>query len=214
LAIISAGSSFRWLRDHIAIDLKIQANSQGIDGYDLMTAEAAKSIVGSHKLLFNPSLGGGMPLDKSSNIRGAFVGIDLIHTRADMIRAVMEGIALGLKGCLDQLKEMTELSEEMLLVGGGSKSALWRQIYADVYNMKVVKTNIDEQAAALGAAACAAVGTGLWKNFDRIDELHTLEECIKPIPENVNKYQKIYEVYKIVSDNLSDIGDIMEDLDI
>ncbi len=214
LAIISAGSSFRWLRDHIAIDLKIQANSQGVDGYDLMTAEAAKSIVGSHKLLFNPSLGGGMPLDKSSNIRGAFVGIDLIHTRADMIRAVMEGIALGLKGCLDQLKEMTELSEEMLLVGGGSKSALWRQIYADVYNMKVVKTNIDEQAAALGAAACAAVGTGLWKNFDRIDELHTLEECIKPIPENVNKYQKIYEVYKIMSDNLSDIGDIMKDLDI
>jgi len=131
-----------------------------------------------------------------------------------MIRAVMEGIALGLKGCLDQLKEMTELSEEMLLVGGGSKSALWRQIYADVYNMKVVKTNIDEQAAALGAAACAAVGTVLWKNFDRIYELHTLEECIKPIPENVNKYQKIYEVYKIMSDNLSDIGDIMEDLDI
>lgn len=214
LAIISAGSSFRWLRDHITIDLKTQANNQGIDVYELMTAEAAQSQVGSHKLLFNPSLGGGMPIDKNTHIRGAFIGIDLVHTRADMIRAAMEGIALGLKCCLDKLKEMTRLSEEMLLVGGGSKSELWRQIYADVYNMKVIKTNIDEQAAALGAAACAAVGTGLWKSFDRIDDLHNLVECITPIPENIEKYQKIYEVYKRVSNCLSDIGNDMGKLDV
>jgi len=131
-----------------------------------------------------------------------------------MIRAAMEGIALGLKCCLDKLEEMTSLSNEMLLVGGGSKSKLWRQIYADVYNMRVSKTNIDEQAAALGAAACAAVGTGLWKSFGRIDELHNLVENITPIPENVEKYQKIYEVYKRVSNSLSDIGDEMGKLDI
>jgi xylulokinase len=214
LAVISAGSSFRWLRDHIAIDLKTQADNQGIDVYDMMTSEAALSRVGAHKLLFNPSLGGGMPMDKSVHIRGAFIGIDLIHTRADIIRAVMEGIALGLKCCLDKLKEMAELSQEMLVVGGGSKSKLWRQIYADVYNMKVIKTNIDEQAAALGAAACAAVGTGLWKSFDQIDKLHIIEECMTPIPENMEKYQKIYKIYKRVSNILSDIGDDMEKMDI
>jgi len=214
LAIAAAGSSFRWLRDHITIDLYLEADAKGVDVYELMTAEASKSIVGSHKLLFNPNLGGGMPLDKSSNIRGAFVGLDLVHTRADIIRASMEGITLGLGNCLDKLKGMTELSDEMLLVGGGSKSALWRQIYADVYGMRVLKTNIDQQAAALGAAACAAVGTGLWKDFDRIDELHILEQSVDPIPENVEKYSKLAKVFKMVSGTLSDIGDVLMDLEI
>ncbi|MCX6089187.1 MAG: FGGY-family carbohydrate kinase [Candidatus Atribacteria bacterium] len=214
LAIIASGSSFRWMRDHLTVDLQAEADAKGLDVYDLMAREASKSEVGAHKLVFNPSLGGGMPLDKSSNIRGAFIGLDLIHTRADLIRAAMEGISLGLRSCLDTLKDMTELSGEMLLVGGGSKSTLWRQIYADAYNMKVLKTNIDQQAAALGAAACAAVGTGLWGNFDPIDGLHILEQCVDPIPENVEKYRKLSKVFKMISESLSDIGDVLNDLEI
>ena len=82
------------VKDHITIDLKPRPIIRD-DVYELMIAEAAQSQVGSHKLLFNPSLGGGMPIDKNIHIRGAFIGIDLVHTRADMIRAAMEGIALG-----------------------------------------------------------------------------------------------------------------------
>ena len=100
----------------------------------------------------------------------------------------------------------------MLLVGGGSKSALWRQIYADIYNLNVVKTNIDQQAAALGAAACAAVGIGLWKDFERIDELHEVEEYVRPIEDNVAFYNREMEIYNRVTDMFCDIGDMLATL--
>ena len=124
----------------------------------------------------------------------------------------MEGISMSLRTCLDELRGVTEISGEMLLVGGGSKNPLWRQIYADVYNITVLKSNIDQQAAALGAAACAAVGTGIWKDFDLIDSLHTIEETVKPIKENVDQYNRLMKVYYAASDSLSDLGDMLADI--
>ncbi len=130
-----------------------------------MTAEAVTSPIGANYLLFNPNMAGGTSMSPSPNIRGAFLGMDLRHTRADMIRAAMEGISMELRIALDALRKMDTFESEMLVVGGGSHSKLWRQILADVYEMNIVKTTIDQQAAALGAAACAAVGTGIWDDF-------------------------------------------------
>lgn len=209
LCVTAGGTAFRWMRDQLCREFAPEAERTGADIYDLMTAEAAKSPIGAHGLLFNPSLGGGMPMDKSYNLRGAFLGLDLVHTRADIIRASMEGITMGLCACLEELKKITPLGDEMLLVGGGSKSAFWRQIYADIYGMKVLKSNIDQQAAALGAAACAAVGTGLWESFDRIDELHEIEERVEPIAENAAKYRRLMGLYRQATDMLCEIGDKM-----
>lgn len=214
LCIASGGTSFRWVKDQLTKDLLDTAEKENADIYDLMTEEARKSPVGANKLLFNPSLGGGMPMDKSANIRGAFMGLDLGHTRADVIRSSMEGITLGLRLCLDDLRKMTEVSDEMLLVGGGSKSALWRQIYADGYNIRVVKSNVDQQAAALGAAAVAAVGTGLWSDFDKIDSIHKIEEVVEPIPENVEAYEKILGIFKKASDYQAELGDLLMSLEL
>lgn len=207
LCIASGGSSYRWVRDAFCKDLSEAAERSRSDVYDLMTEEASHSPIGAKRLIFNPSLGGGMPIDKSVNIRGAFIGLDLGHTRQDLIRAAMEGVTLGLKSCLEELRQLTTLSDEMLIVGGGSKSPLWRQIYADGYNMKIVKTNVDQQAAALGAAAVAAVGTGIWNNFDKIDQIHQVTELAMPIAENVRKYQNLFEVFKLASGHQSDLGD-------
>ena len=112
------------------------------------------------------------------------MGLDLGHTRADVIRSAMEGVAFGLRVALDELRRLTRIADEMTVVGGISRSQLWRQIFADVYQMNIVKTNIDQQAAALGAAALAAVGTGIWSDFNIIDEIHAVEDIAKPIPEN------------------------------
>jgi xylulokinase len=177
--------------------------------YDLMTAEAAESPVASNGLLFNPNMAGGTSLSASTNIRGAFVGMDLLHTRADLIRAAMEGIALELRIALDALRRMETLNEEILVVGGGSRSALWRQIYADVYNTTIVKTNIDQQAAALGAAACAAVGTGLWESFDFVDQIHEVQDVIHPDPQHTAIYEKVLPIFVQAGLHLSDLGDLM-----
>lgn len=209
LCINAGGTAFRWMRDVLCKEFVDEADKINVDVYDLMTEEAKKSSIGANGLIFNPSLGGGAPMDKSLNLRGSFVGLDLIHTRADIIRASMEGISMGLRRCLDALRQCTYVSDEMLLVGGGSKSAFWRQIYSDIYKTTVLKSNVDQQAAALGAAACAAVGTGLWENFDIIDDLHHIEERVEPNPENVKFYDKRMEVFNSVNDYLCDIGDIM-----
>ncbi|MDC7289389.1 FGGY-family carbohydrate kinase [Blautia schinkii] len=209
LCVTAGGTAFRWYRDQLGHEFSAAARETGADEYDYMTNEASKSPIGAKRLIFNPSLGGGMPMNKSYNLRGGYVGLDLIHTRADVIRATMEGITMGLRSCLDEIRNMTEIGDEMLLVGGGSKSALWRQIYADIYNMNVVKSNIDQQAAALGAAACAAVGTGIWDDFEQIDELHQVEEYVKPIQENVEFYNREMEIYNKVTDMFCDIGDML-----
>lgn len=212
LCVAAGGTAFRWYRDQLGHEFLAAARETGEDEYDYMTREAGQSVRGANRLIFNPSLGGGMPMNKSYQLRGGYVGLDLVHTRADVIRATMEGITMGLRSCLDEIRKMTELGEEMLLVGGGSKSALWRQIYADIYNLNVVKTNIDQQAAALGAAACAAVGIGLWKDFERIDELHEVEEYVRPIEDNVAFYNREMEIYNRVTDMFCDIGDMLATL--
>ena len=165
--------------------------------------------IGSNSIIFNPSLAGGNCLDDSPNIRGAFMGLDLGHTRPDLIRSVMEGVAFGLRVALDELRRLTRVADEMTVVGGISQSKLWRQMLADVYQMNIVKTNIDQQAAALGAAALAAVGTGIWSDFSIIDEIHAVEDVAEPIPENSAAYARLLPIYKKASQMNSEIGDML-----
>jgi xylulokinase len=211
-SIFSAGSSFRWVRDTLFRSLVEQAERDDVDTYDLMTAQAMDSPVGANWLVFNPTMAGGTPRDASPNIRGAFMGLDLGHTQADVIRGTMEGIAMGLRMALDALRKLTPLSDEMTLVGGGSASKLWRQIIADVYGMKIVKTNIDQQAAALGAAAVAAVGSGLWPDFSRIDDIHKIESVEHPIPQNQRVYEDILPIYSKARTQLAELGDLIDHL--
>ncbi|MCS7261069.1 MAG: FGGY-family carbohydrate kinase [Anaerolineae bacterium] len=214
VSIFSAGSSFRWVRDQLCQNLVAQAAQQQVSAYELMTALAAESPVGANRLLFNPSLGGGTALEGGQNIRGAYIGLDLRHTQADLIRAAMEGIALGLRRALDVLRRLTRLEDEMLIVGGGSRSALWRQICADVYNMTLVKTQIDQEAAALGAAAVAAVGTGLWRDFSQIDVIHKIEHVTRPIPHHAAIYERLLPIFIRAAQHQAELGEMLAALEL
>ena len=170
--------------------------------------------MGANKLLFNPSLAGGSSQEPNAEIRGAFSGLDLSHTRVDLIRAGMEGIAMNLGAVLQVLKRFSSLSGEMVIVGGGSKSSLWRQIFADVFGMKIVKTNIGEEAGSLGAAAIAAVGCKLWEDFSKVDQIHQVESVAEPIAENSVAYHKLEPVYEILRSAQAEIGVALHKLDI
>ena len=208
VSVFSSGTSFRWVRDQFCQDLVKQAEEQGRDVYELMTELAAQSPVGARGVIFNPNLGGGSSYDPSLNIRGAFLGLDLGHTRADVLRATLEGIAMELRMALDGLRKMVSLSDEMVVVGGGSRSKLCRQIYADLYHMRIIKTNIDQGAAALGAAALAAVGAGLWKDFEIIDQIHHVVDVTEPDPHNIEIYDRLMPVFIKAGNYLGEIGDM------
>ena len=210
-SIFSGGSSLQWIRNQFCIDLM---NDDTQDAYTAMNALAAESPLGSNKLIFNPSLAGGSGSDDTPNVRGAFIGMELVHTRSDVIRSVMEGIALSLRIALDRLREMTRVSDEMLLVGGGGKSPFWRQMFADIYNMKILETTVGQDAGSLGAAALAAVGTGIWSDFGKIDTLHELIKVNSPDSVNAKEYEKLLGLYKKINSHLYDIGDMMADFNI
>jgi xylulokinase len=175
---------------------------------------AAESPIGANKTLFLPTMAGGSSIDHSQNVRGAFVHLDLGNTQADLVRATMEGIGMSLRLALDALERIAHVSSEMIAVGGGSRSDLWMQIYADLYGKDMVRTNIGQQAAALGAAAVASVGVGLWDDFSRIEQIHEVQDVRKPIAANRTQYEKLLPIFARLTRDQADVGDLFAELDL
>ncbi len=204
-SIFAGGSSFRWIRDTFCQDLT------KTDAYDRMSELASTSPIGANGVVFNPSLAGGTSQDKSVNIKGAFVGLKLKNTREDIIRAAMEGIALNLKITIECLKERTYVSNDILFCGGGSKSSFWMQMFADVFDMNIIKTNIDQDAASLGAAAICLRSIGIWSDYSGISQLHHVEKIFKPNQVNVSKYAHLSKIFAYARDAIADIDDCLEE---
>jgi xylulokinase len=156
----AAGLSLRWFRDTFA------TNSSGArESYDQLTAEAAKIPAGSDGLLWTPYLMGERTPHLDSNARGALIGLTASHTRAHVVRAILEGVAFSLRDTFTLFREMNVPVTTIRLGGGGARSPLWRQIQADVYGHAVEIVEAEE-GAAYGAAILAAVGAGMWPSVD------------------------------------------------
>jgi xylulokinase len=214
VSIFSAGTSFAWVRDNICGELISESEVSGRDVYSMMDELAEQAPVGSNKLLFNPSLAGGTSQDPSVHIRGAYIGLDLKHGKPDLIRAAMEGIAMNLRLRLDLLRKYSELEDDILFVGGGARSRTYLGIFADAFNTRIRKTNIDQDAGALGAAAVAAVGCGLWDAFDQIDEVHKTLEVIEPRELNVSKYEKLLPIFERAAEYQAALSDALHKVEL
>jgi xylulokinase len=214
VSIFSAGTSFGWVKDNLCNDLIAEVGAGNKEIYSLMNEIAGQAPLGSNKLLFNPSLAGGTSQDSSVYIRGAYIGLDLKHGKPELIRAAMEGIAMNLRLRLDLLRMYTQLEDEILFVGGGARSRFYLSIFADVFNTRIVKTNIDQDAAALGAAAIAAVGCRIWENFEKIDRIHKVVEVVVPDQKNNAKYEKLLPVFSLAAEYQAKISDALQDIDL
>lgn len=201
-SIFSGGSSLRWVRDTLFSDITDNPY-QTIDQY------AKTSPVGANGVFFNPTLAGGTSQDKSTHIQGGFVGLSLSTTRSDLARSVLEGITMNLKQSMDFLSKQVALDDTVLICGGGSKSPFWLQLFSDILNRNVVKTNIDQDTASLGAAAIAAKALGFIDSYDIIPSLHKIESSYTPQQSNVLLYEKLCLRFNQLSDMLSDFGDTL-----
>lgn len=190
-----AGLSLKWFRDQFCGDYVEEAKKQGVNVYDLMGKDAATVPVGSNKLIYLPYLMGERTPHLDPDCRGVFFGLSAIHTKKDMIRAVMEGVSYSLKNCADILYGMGVTIDEMMACGGGGTSPLWRQMLADLYGCDV-KTIVSQEGPALGVAILAAVGAGLYSDVvSACAKAVTTDQSCPPIPENQKEYPKYYEVY-------------------
>lgn len=201
---LSAGLSLRWFRDNFCLSELETAFGMGVDPYYLMDKQAEKIEIGADKLLFMPYLMGERSPILDAKARGAFIGLSAIHNKYHMLRAVMEGVMYSQKTCLEVLKEMDVLPSEMLACGGGGTSQLWRQMMADVFGCPV-NTITNKEGPALGVALMVAVGTGIYENIEIACETAIeYNKAQEPICENSEKYEKVYNIFKVVYSNLKE----------
>ena len=121
---------------------------------------------------------------------------------------------MNLRLRLDLLRRYTRLDDEILFVGGGAKSRFYLGIFADVFNTRILKTNIDQDAGALGAAAIAAVGCGLWESFDKIDEIHKTMEVVDPDEQNNARYEKLLPVFELAAEYQARISEALRAIEL
>lgn len=209
-AIFSAGNTYRWVRDVLCKDLIAKETETGIDVYELMNEEGMDSSIGANGIYMVPHLAGGSGLDKCADVRGCYTGLDLKHTRGDLVRATLEGICFALRVALDELKKETEVSDGMLIVGGGAKSPFWMQLFANIYGLDVTNSESGENAGSLGAMATAAIGTGLWEDYSKLKEINKPTKTFVKEVDVMEAYEKLYVIYKKISEFHSEIAELQK----
>lgn len=185
--MLSAGASLNWLRHTLAPE----------KSFDQLVHTAADIPAGSEGLLFLPYLMGERTPHADPLARGAFVGLTLRHSLAHMVRAVLEGVAFGLRESVElMLNAGLPPIHEVRVSGGGARSPLWRQILADVLDMELATVNTTE-GAAHGAALLAGVGVGVWPDIVAACR-STIQVCsrIAPQPAQVDTYAALYPQYQ------------------
>jgi xylulokinase len=187
----SFATSYRWLRDEFFKDFPKEG-----DAFGQMDKMASKIEPGSEGLLFHPYLQGEGSPYVDPHLRGDFLGISLSHKREHFVRAVLEGTCFSLLDCIDFLKEKgLRINLPLRFIGGGSKSALWTQILADVLGMDaVVPASTDP---SIGGALIAGVSCGIYNSLEEAQKVSgsTKREVYFDNQKN-EKYLRTFEIYK------------------
>ena len=190
----TAGGSYAWLKSELARAETMEAEKEDTSPYELINRLIEESPPGANGILFLPYLLGERSPRWNPDAKGAFIGITLEHKRADMFRAVLEGVTHNLGIILDIFKQDLDI-DEIMVIGGGAKGAVWRQIMADVYGISVRVPQYLEEATSMGAAIIGGVGCGALKSFDEAGKFIQITGTTNPIPQNVRKYRDIRPLF-------------------
>lgn len=207
----AAGGSYQWVRDILGLPEKNAAAGLGLSAYELLNLQASQSPPGARGLLFLPYLLGERSPRWNPQARGGFVGLTMRHTRADMVRAALEGITLNLRVILDALQAQGAQVEAMRVIGGGARGALWRQIMADIYGMPVLRPALLEEATSLGAALAGGVGVGIFPGFDVAEHIVQIVEISRPDPATQATYARLYDLFNRAYDALEPLFEGLAD---
>ena len=191
--VLSAGGAFAWYRDQCARDLPEDSRDA------LLVDEATAVAPGADGVTFLPYLQGERTPHRDASLRAAFTGLSLAHTRAHMTRAVLEGVCFALRDSVEILRELGVAPEALLLTGGGAKSALIRQLQADIFGLPVQTVN-REEGGAYGAALLAAVGAGAFPDLKAaVQRTLTRHPAAVPNAATHDAYDRIYARFRALT---------------
>jgi xylulokinase len=198
----SGGLVLRWFRDTLGQEEMQRARDTGLDAYDLLLQDA--SLEPTSLLLLPDFAGSGTPTFDAAS-KGAILGLTFATTKADLAKAVLEGLTFELRLNLDLLKDSGVRIDELRAIGGGARSELWLQLKADITGVPVVAPRITE-AASWGAALLAGMGAGHFASAAEAAEntVH-LDRRFEPDPERMARYEDRFGLYREVYPTLSGI---------
>lgn len=200
----AAGLSLKWFKDTFCDTESLIAAQSGRNVYQIIDEMAEKSPAGSRRLLYLPYLMGERTPHLDSHARGAFFGLSAMHDKADMMRAVMEGVTYSLNDCIRVFGELGVLTSDMALCGGGAASPFWQKLCADVFGTPV-KILMPAAGASLGAALLAGVGCGAYGSVEEAtDAAVKYTGTVLPGRMNHEIYKRYYEFYRTLYPALAD----------
>ena len=196
--INSTGESLRWFRDNFGWRELVEARERRVSAYDLLMEEASGIPPGAEGLLYYPYLWGARAPRFNPKARGVFIGFTHAHGRAHFVRAVLEGVAYQYVGTLNLLRELGVEVRRISMTGGEVRGKLWNEIKAAVLGMKLIVPRVVE-AASLGAAILAAVGSSMFTSFTRaIESMVHIAEVYEPALELHERYVELWKRYEYV----------------
>jgi len=191
----TAGASHNWLKNTLCQAEVEQGARLGVNPYDLIDAAVARVPAGSNGVLFLPYMLGERTPWWNPNARGAFIGLNLATNREDMLRAVLEGITMNLGIIVNIFRRHVPI-DAITAIGGGARSAVWRQMMADVYGCPVQSLNFLEEATSMGAAVIGGVAVGLFDGFDVIHRFVRVDHTAVPDAAQREVYCKRMPVFE------------------
>lgn len=182
--MLSAASCNKWWAEEI------------LGTKDFAAEQAPIQKLGENHVFFLPYLMGERSPHNDPDARGVFFGMSMDTSRADMTQAVLEGVAFALRDSLEVAKSLGIKIERTKICGGGAKSPLWKQIIANVMNIKVDVLEVEE-GPSLGGAMLAAVGCGVYPDVETAGKkLAKVVDTVEPTPELAAKYEERYQKFK------------------
>ncbi len=192
-----------WFRDILGDGYKKEAEAQGMSAEELLSKEAEAVPAGSNGLM--TVLDWLAPVDALYK-KGVMIGFDGRHKRGHIYRSILEAVALTMKKHVtDMTNEIGVTLDKIIITGGGSNSDLFMQIFADVFNIPMVRNEVNG-AAGLGAAICAAVAAGVYDSFDEaVKNMVRIKDTFTPNPETVAFYEKMYPIYSNITKHTDEV---------
>lgn len=190
------GVCYEWFKDSICKMEEQAAEKIGIDIYKIMELKADLVEPGADKLFFLPYIRGERCPYHNPNARGVFLGLNPNHKKEHFIRAALEGVVFNLRIILDSFQKQGATIEEMRVIGGGARSKMWRKIMANIYNKRILRTFLLQEATSLGAAIAGGVGVGMFKDFSVAEKIVRIVDIDSPQPEVSGRYEKLYPIFK------------------
>jgi xylulokinase len=208
-AMVASGACLRWFRDQLG-EVEVQTAARlNADAFDLLTEQAAEISLGSRGVVFLPYMAGERSPLWHTNARGVFCGLSLSTPRAALIRAILEGTAFALYHNVEVAGRAGIRLSEIRSVGGGSRSALWNQIKADVLGTPVHLPEA-QVGAPFGDAVLAGMGLGLYPDVSRaLGDMVRVKTRFEPNLENHAKYRDIYRIFRKLYEHLRNDFDEM-----